>query len=50
MVHGKLRDRRIPLPACAYTAIRSTHHIKNDDDDDEFQGYDDLETDDEDEN
>jgi hypothetical protein len=44
MVHGKLRDRRIPLPACAYTAIRMTHNTKNDN---EFKGYDDLETDEE---
>ena len=44
MIHGKLKDRRIPLPACAYTAIHLTYNIKNGD---EFEGYDDLETDDE---
>ena len=44
MIHAKLKDRRIPLPACAHTAIRLTHNIKTDD---EFTGYDDLETDDE---
>ncbi|CAB4020702.1 Hypothetical predicted protein [Paramuricea clavata] len=44
MIHGKLKDRRIPLPACAYTAIHLTHNNKNGD---EFEGYDDLETDDE---
>lgn len=44
MIHGKLKDRRIALPSCAYSAIRSTHNVKNDD---EFKGYDDLETDDE---
>ena len=44
MIHGKLKDRRIPLPACAYTAIHLTHNIKNGD---EFEGYDDLERDDE---
>jgi hypothetical protein len=44
MIHGKLNYRRIPLPACAYTAIHLTHNIKNGD---EFEGYDDLETDDE---
>ena len=44
MIHGKLKDRRIPLPACAYTAIYFTHNIKNGD---EFKGYDDLETDNE---
>ena len=41
MINGKLKDRRIPLPACAYTAIHFTHNIKNCD---EFKGYDDLET------
>ena len=40
MIHSKLKDRRIPLPACAYTAIHFTHS-------DECKGYDDLETDDE---
>jgi hypothetical protein len=44
MIHAKLKDRRIPLPACAHTTIRLTHNIKTDD---EFTGYDDLETDDE---
>jgi hypothetical protein len=44
MIHGKLNYRRIPLPACAYTAIHFTHNIKNGG---EFQGYDDLETDNE---
>jgi hypothetical protein len=44
MINGKLKDRRIPLHACAYTAIHFTHNIKNCD---EFEGYDDLETDNE---
>ena len=44
MIHGKLKDRRISLPSCAYSAVRSTHNVRNDD---EFKGYDDLETDDE---
>jgi hypothetical protein len=43
MVHGRLKDKRIPLPSCAYTAIRSTHKPT----DDAFTGYDELETDDE---
>jgi hypothetical protein len=43
MVHGWLKDRRIPLPSCAYNIIRSTHKPK----DDAFTGYDELETDDE---
>ena len=43
MVHGRLRDKRIPLPSCAYTAIRSTHKPT----DDVFTGYDELETDEE---
>lgn len=38
------RTGSIALPSCAYSAIRSTHNVKNDD---EFKGYDDLETDDE---
>ena len=42
MVHGRLRDKRIPLPSCAYTAIRSTFKL-----DHAFTGYDDIETDDE---
>ena len=44
MVHRKLKDRRVPLPACAYTAIRLAYTSKNDD---EFKGYEDLESDDE---
>jgi hypothetical protein len=43
MVHDRLKDKRIPLPSCAYTAIRSTHKHT----DDAFTGYDELETDDE---
>ena len=43
MVHGQLRDKRIPLPFCAYTAICSTHKPT----DDVFTGYDELETDEE---
>jgi hypothetical protein len=43
MVHGRLKDKIIPLPSCAYTAIRSTHKPT----DDAFTGYDELETDDE---
>ena len=42
MVHGRLRDKRIPLPSCAYTAIRSTFKL-----DHAFTGCDDIETDDE---
>ena len=44
MIDGKLKDMRIALPSCAYSAIRSTHNVRNDD---EIKGYDDLETDDE---
>ena len=40
MVHGRLKDKRIPLPACAYHIIRSTHEIE----DEEFAGYEELET------
>ena len=42
MVHGWLRDKRIPLPSCAYTAIHSTFKL-----DHAFTDYDDIETDDE---
>ncbi len=41
MVHGWLKDR-IPLPSCAYTAIRSTFKLEH-----EFNGYDDLQSEDE---
>ena len=43
MVHGRLKDKRIPLPACAYNVIRSTYEIK----DEGFTGYEELETSDE---
>ena len=42
MVHGRLRAKRIPLPSCAYTAIRSTFKL-----DHASTGYGDIETDDE---
>ena len=42
MVHGWLKDRRVPLPSCAYNIIRATHKPK---DDDAFTGFDELETD-----
>lgn len=38
-IHGYLKEKRIPLPACAYHAIRSAFKEK----DDNFQGYEDLE-------
>ena len=41
LVHGRLRDKRIPLPSCAYNAIRSTHKPKPDE---QFTGYDELES------
>lgn len=43
LVHVQLKDKLIPLPSCAYNAIRSTHELF----DDAFTGYDELETDDE---
>ncbi|XP_028394439.1 uncharacterized protein LOC114544657 [Dendronephthya gigantea] len=43
MVHGRLRDKRIPLPSCAYNAIRLTHKPM----DGAFTGYEELETDEE---
>ena len=42
MVHGWLKDRRVPLPSCAYNIIRATHKPK---DNDAFTGFDELETD-----
>ena len=41
MVHGRLKERRIPLPSCAYTSIRMTHKPKGED----FTGYVEVETD-----
>ena len=41
-VHGRLKGKRIPLPACAYHAIRTAFHEKEDD----FKGYEDLEEED----
>jgi len=38
LVHGRLKEKRIPLPACAYHAIRTAFHEKDDD----FRGYEDL--------
>jgi hypothetical protein len=40
-VHGWLKDRRIPLPSCAYNIIRTTHKPK----DDTFTGFEEVETD-----
>ena len=37
MVHGILHDKRIPLPACAYHAIRTAFKVA----DETFEGYDD---------
>ena len=37
MVHGILHDKRIPLPACAYHAIRTAFKVA----DENFEGYDD---------
>lgn len=37
LVYGFLGDRRIPLPACAYGAIRKTFPLS---DDEEFCGFD----------
>ncbi|XP_028401050.1 uncharacterized protein LOC114524123 [Dendronephthya gigantea] len=42
LIHGRLKDKRIPLPACAYNAIRTTFKEKEDD----FKGYEDLEEED----
>ena len=42
LVHGILRDRRIPLPACAYNAIRTAFKVKTE----YFEGYDDDDNDD----
>ena len=39
MVHGVLRDRRIPLPACAYHAIRQKFQVKDED----FEGFEETE-------
>ncbi|XP_028416038.1 uncharacterized protein LOC114539600 [Dendronephthya gigantea] len=36
MVHGILHDKRIPLPACAYHAIRSTFPVAKNE---HFEGY-----------
>ncbi|XP_046862728.1 uncharacterized protein LOC124456292 [Xenia sp. Carnegie-2017] len=36
MVHGILRDKRIPLPACAYHVIRKTFNLKKNE---HFAGY-----------
>ena len=41
MVHGQLKDRRMPLPSCAYNIIRTTHKPKHD----VFTGFDEIETD-----
>lgn len=38
LVHGYLKEKRIPLPACAYHAIHSTFKL-----DDDFTGYEELE-------
>jgi hypothetical protein len=38
-VHGYLKEKRIPLPACAYHAICTAFKENNDD----FRGYEDLE-------
>ena len=37
LAHGILRDRRIPLPAWAYNAIRTAFKVETED----FEGYDD---------
>lgn len=47
LIHGRLRDKRIPLPSCAYNAIRSTHKPKQVE---QFTGYDELESNDDNEN
>ncbi len=39
MVHGILRDKRIPLPACAYHAIRSTFNLSKNE---HFEGYEEI--------
>jgi hypothetical protein len=39
---GRLKDKRIPLLACAYHAIRTSFNEKEDD----FKGYEDLEEED----
>ena len=41
MVHGRLRERRIALPACAYAAIRRAHKAETQTE--SFVGYQDLE-------
>ena len=40
-VHGYIKDKRIPLPACAYHAIRTAFK----EEDDNLRGYEDLEED-----
>ena len=41
MVHGQLKNRRVPLPSCAYNIIRTTHKPKHG----ACTGFDDIETD-----
>ena len=38
-VHGYIKVKRLPLPACTYHAIRNAFKEKDDD----FKGYEDLE-------
>ena len=38
-LHGILRDKRIPLPACAYHAIRSTFNLSKNE---HFEGYEEI--------
>ena len=38
LVHGRLKEKIIPLPACAYHAIRSTFKVEGDN----FGGYEEL--------
>ena len=39
LVHGRLKEKRIPLPACAYDSIRTTFKEQ----DGNFAGYEELE-------
>jgi hypothetical protein len=39
LVHGRLKEKRIPLPVCSYHAIRTAFNEK----DDNFTRYEDLE-------
>ena len=38
LIHGRLKEKRIPLPACSYHAIRTAFSKKDGD----FTGYEDL--------